>query len=94
VALILFASALLLGAAVVRRLGFALYLFEAVALAVVLGLFGSVWLVPAYLVGMALILGVPSTTRVPSLPINSLRSSAWPQALLTVNPCASPWRPD
>ena len=69
-ALILFVSALLLGAAVVRRLGFALYLFEAVALAVVLGLFGSVWLV--FLAALVL----PYSVAVPLAVVVSVGASA------------------
>jgi hypothetical protein len=52
VALILFLSALLLGAAVVWWLRLPLYPFEAVALAVVIGLFGWTWL--AFLPALAL----------------------------------------
>ena len=51
-ALILFVSALLLGAAVVGWLKLSLYPFEAAALTVVIGLFGWTWL--AFLTALVL----------------------------------------
>jgi hypothetical protein len=59
VALILLLSALALGAAIVRRSGFALYVFEAAALAVVLGLFAWVWLVFAAALVLPYALALP-----------------------------------
>ncbi|PZS28391.1 MAG: hypothetical protein DLM61_14905 [Pseudonocardiales bacterium] len=81
-ALILFVSALLLGAAVVGWLKLPLYPFEAVALAVVIGLFGWTWL--AFLAALVL----PYHLAIPL----TLGLSAGACVLLW-NPRRPQWRP-
>ena len=81
-ALILFISALLLGAAIVWWLRLPLYPFEAVALVVVIGLFGWTWL--AFLAALVLPydLALPLTVGVSALTTAVLgyrRRRAWPE---------------